>query len=141
MTGTCKYCGQVHETFVPEEIEETQENLDRLATEQCDCEKAEKAREKRQAVEKSKTTLEKMLSKWPEAAEEAKTLVNLVSKGALEMVTLKVPTTLTFAPSSVILLAMISPGGMRWMMRWRRPTRTVCRIRRAQGSRRPSMAL
>lgn len=59
MTGTCKYCGQVHETFVPEEIEETQENLDRLATEQCDCEKAEKAREKRQAVEKSKTTLEK----------------------------------------------------------------------------------
>lgn len=90
MTGTCKYCGQVRETFVPEEIEETQENLDRLATEQCDCEKAEKAREKRQAVEKSKTTLEKMLSKWPEAAEEAKTLVNLVSKGTLEMVTLKV---------------------------------------------------
>lgn len=59
MTGTCKYCGQVRETFVPEEIEETQENLDRLATEQCDCEKAEKAREKRQAAEKGKSTLKK----------------------------------------------------------------------------------
>lgn len=59
MTGTCKFCGQVRETFVPEEIEETQENLDRLATEQCDCEKAEKEREKRQAAEKGKSTLKK----------------------------------------------------------------------------------
>lgn len=95
MTGTCKYCGQVRETFVPEEIEETQENLDRLATEQCDCEKAEKAREKRQAAEKSKTTLKKMLSRWPEAAEEAEVLVNLISSGALEAVTLKVPMSTT----------------------------------------------
>lgn len=95
MTGTCKYCGQVRETFVPEEIEKTQENLDRLATEQCDCEKAGKERAKRQAAERSKDTLGKMLSRWPEAAEEAKTLVDLVSKGELEAVTLKVPASTT----------------------------------------------
>lgn len=90
MTGTCKYCGQVRETFVPEEIEETQENLDRLATEQCDCEKAEKEREKRQTAEKGKSTLKKILSRWPEAAEEAEVLVNMISSGTLEAVTLKV---------------------------------------------------
>lgn len=57
--GTCKYCGQVR--TVPFHDNLTDEDMDRIATEECDCPKAEYEKKVRYEVAKAQNAIEKII--------------------------------------------------------------------------------
>ncbi len=72
MTGTCKYCGQVRMVRYAEG--KTQEDLDRIATSECDCDGAQRERNALYEESKARTAIGKVIigkviqPRFPQAA-------------------------------------------------------------------------
>ncbi len=59
-TGWCKYCGQAKTVQVDDQKEYTQEELDRIADSECDCDLAKKAQEKDNRIRRAKDSINKI---------------------------------------------------------------------------------
>ena len=93
-TGECIYCGQVQQFEEEDGISLSQEEKNRKATEQCDCDKAKNA----QAQEKILTTTQKNISSLfhadkPEMEKLLLVATNYIYNGILDKITLTSGTT------------------------------------------------
>ena len=87
-TGTCHYCGSVRLVNVTEEKE--QQELDLLATKECDCEKARFERNKEDQRDIAFANIELLLGdKCPKAIEGLKTVVPFIQEFVFTEVTVK----------------------------------------------------
>ena len=83
-TGVCKFCGQIRTVNVSEDKDYTQEDLDRIAENECDCEIASMMRKRTEAY----GNLEGMLDeRFPDDAtdEKEKHIKNLLLAAGKEM--------------------------------------------------------
>lgn len=68
MTGTCRFCGQVRMIRYAEG--KTQEDLDRIASDECNCEGAQREQKAQYEESKAKTAIRKVIGqRFPDAAE------------------------------------------------------------------------
>lgn len=65
-TGTCKYCGQMVTVQVGDDKEYTQEELNKIATAECNCDAAAEARKRADAVQTLRDRIEdlKIADEW-----------------------------------------------------------------------------
>ena len=88
-TGCCHYCGSVR--FVNATEEKTQEQLDLLATKECDCEKAKFERNKETQRERAITNIKLLISaeKCPKVTEGLSAVVPFIQDFVFTEVTVK----------------------------------------------------
>lgn len=83
--GCCIYCGQTKMLKVGENVSE--ENLNELATEECDCYEAEEARKQAEAPAEAEDNIEKLFGEdLPETADILRSAVPAIVKGTLSKI-------------------------------------------------------
>lgn len=85
--GKCKYCGNARIVDTDEEL--NQEELDALASDQCDCNGAEHARKRKADRETAEAYIDDLVDK-EEVAEELKRFIPLLQECKIDGVTVKV---------------------------------------------------
>lgn len=79
-TGTCKYCGQMRQVPFSENL--TDEDMNRIATEECDCDKAMYERNVRHEVAKAQNAIEKIiLPRYQKTAEVLMFMADSLARG------------------------------------------------------------
>lgn len=58
--GTCKFCKQMRIVQVPDKGEFSQEELDGIATDECECKQASHSRERKQKMERAELIIDNM---------------------------------------------------------------------------------
>lgn len=85
MTGTCRFCGQVRMVRYAEG--KTQEDLDRIATDECNCEGAQREQKAQYEENKAKTAIRKVIAqRFPDAAAVLLTAAGPAAHGKIKSV-------------------------------------------------------
>lgn len=95
--GVCKCCGQMRMVRIPESMEDpSQDEIDLLATEECNCEGAHNYRERDKIIRAAQQDIDAMLtSSMPEVSVELAQIVPLVYDEKIKRITLKMPDGIT----------------------------------------------
>lgn len=85
--GVCRYCGQVR--MVTLEASASQEDVDMLATKECDCPSAKIQRDRDQRYEKASRNIEKIFKDSQETAEILKMAAKKIVNDEIDSVAVK----------------------------------------------------
>ena len=89
MKGTCRYCGQMR--IVNADIDSTEEELNELAVDDCDCEGAKIFRKRRNDADIAKATIDSLFGEThPCTAAVLKECIPLVQDGRIKEINIKV---------------------------------------------------
>ena len=86
--GECKYCHSMR--IVNSEEEMTQQDLDRIASEECDCEGANLARKKEESMTRAFEWVENIFKPKPEALSVMHAAIIAVSEAVIKRMSMKI---------------------------------------------------
>ena len=91
-TGTCKYCRQYKVVQVPKDKEYTQEELDDIATAECDCDGAEEEAKVRGKIKAAMDSIDRILVKRQkkDIAPVMQSAVELMARGKIKKVSINI---------------------------------------------------
>lgn len=88
-TGTCRYCGQIRIVKVPGEIDFTQEELDKIASQECTCAGAVDVRNREYAIRRGCEVID-MMETTEEVADLLKRTCAAIGRGQIEKAQIRV---------------------------------------------------
>lgn len=88
MTGECKYCGKMR--IVAADIDSTVEELNELASEDCDCNGASLARKLHTEAEVARVNIDNLFENEPETAAILKEAIEPIQNGKIRKITIAI---------------------------------------------------